>query len=102
LSASVSSARPANALFAASRVLAAGANPHRLLILQLLSRTARTTTELAGVLEITAAAVSQHLKVLAETQLVLKQRRGREVLYALRRSGPDVERLLAAVPEILR
>jgi ArsR family transcriptional regulator len=82
-------------------VLAAGANVHRLMILHLLARSARTTAELAGLVGITASAISQHLKTLGGAQLVQKQRRGREVFYALRRSGRELERLLAAVPEIL-
>lgn len=101
MSAPVSTAPRLDCLRTASRVLAAGANVHRLLILQQLARSTRTTAELAEHLGITAAAISQHLKILGSVQLVQKQRRGRQVFYALRRTGPSLERLLAAVPELL-
>lgn len=41
----------------------------------------RSTTQLAAEFNLTAAAVSQHLKVLKETGLVAPRRRGRTVLY---------------------
>ena len=41
----------------------------------------RSTTQLAGQLEVSPAAVSQHLKVLKDTALVTARRRGRMVLY---------------------
>lgn len=102
MSAPVPFADRARVLQPTIKVLAAGANLHRLLILQFVARTARSTAELAGLLGITASAVSQHLKILREAQLVQPRRRGHEVLYSLHRSNPELERLLAAVPEILR
>jgi DNA-binding transcriptional ArsR family regulator len=41
----------------------------------------RTTTQLAEQLDLSPAAVSQHLKILKETALVTTRRRGRMVLY---------------------
>ncbi|HET9558045.1 MAG TPA: helix-turn-helix domain-containing protein [Actinomycetota bacterium] len=41
----------------------------------------RSTTQLAGQLEVSPAAVSQHLKVLRDTALVTARRRGRMVLH---------------------
>ncbi len=41
----------------------------------------RTTTQLAAELDLTPAAVSQHLKILKDTALVSARRRGRLVLY---------------------
>lgn len=41
----------------------------------------RTTTQLAEQLDLSPAAVSQHLKILKETALVTARRRGRMVLY---------------------
>ena len=41
----------------------------------------KTTTQLAAQLDLSPAAVSQHLKILKDTALVTAQRRGRMVLY---------------------
>jgi DNA-binding transcriptional ArsR family regulator len=41
----------------------------------------RTTTQLAEQLDLSPAAVSQHLKILKDTMLVTADRRGRMVLY---------------------
>jgi len=41
----------------------------------------RTTTQLAEQLDLSPAAVSQHLKILKDTALVTARRRGRMVLY---------------------
>jgi DNA-binding transcriptional ArsR family regulator len=41
----------------------------------------RTTTQLARQLDLSPAAVSQHLKILKDTALVTAHRRGRMVLY---------------------
>lgn len=41
----------------------------------------RTTTQLAGQLDLSPPAVSQHLKILKDTGLVSGRRRGRMVLY---------------------
>ena len=41
----------------------------------------RTTTQLAAQLGLSPAAVSEHLKILKDTALVIAQRRGRMVLY---------------------
>jgi DNA-binding transcriptional ArsR family regulator len=41
----------------------------------------RTTTQLAAQLDLSPAAVSEHLKILKDTALVIAQRRGRMVLY---------------------
>jgi DNA-binding transcriptional ArsR family regulator len=40
-----------------------------------------TTTELAAQLDMSPAAISQHLKILKESALVDSRRRGRAVLY---------------------
>ena len=48
----------------------------------------RSTTDLAGMLEMSAGGVSQHLSVLRESGLVCGEREGRSVLY-LRTSLAD-------------
>lgn len=102
MSAPVSFADRAEVFRPLVKTLAAGANMHRLVILHFIARKPRSTAELAGLLGITASAISQHLKILREAHLVQGRRKGLEVLYSLRRSNPGLERLLAAVPEILR
>jgi DNA-binding transcriptional ArsR family regulator len=54
-----------------------------------------TTTQLAGQLGISPAAVSQHLKILKGSALVTGQRRGRLVLY---RRTEAATALLATIP----
>jgi len=54
----------------------------------------RTTTQLAVQLDLSPAAVSQHLKILKETRLVTARRRGRMVLY---QRTPAATTLLEAV-----
>ena len=44
-------------------------------------------TELAGGLPVSRPAVSQHLKVLVDAELVVAERRGRERIYAARTDG---------------
>jgi DNA-binding transcriptional ArsR family regulator len=55
----------------------------------------RTTTQLAEQLDLSPAAVSQHLKILKGAALVSAQRRGRMVLY---QRTPAATTLLAAIP----
>jgi DNA-binding transcriptional ArsR family regulator len=54
-----------------------------------------TTTQLAEQLDLSPAAVSQHLKILKDAALVTAHRRGRMVLY---QRTPAATTLLAAVP----
>jgi DNA-binding transcriptional ArsR family regulator len=55
----------------------------------------QTTTQLATQLDLSPAAVSQHLKILHNAALVTAQRRGRMVLY---QRTPAAATLLAAIP----
>jgi hypothetical protein len=55
----------------------------------------RTTTQLAEQLDLSPAAVSQHLKILKDAALVSARRRGRMVLY---QRTPAATTLLAAIP----
>lgn len=62
-------------------------------VLQDLTRTPATTTELAHNLHLTASAVSQHLGLLQRAGLVRSQRSGKRVYYQLSAKGEDLVRL---------
>ena len=55
----------------------------------------RTTTQLAAELDLSPAAISQHLKILKDAALVSTHRRGRMVFY---QRTPAATALLAAIP----
>jgi DNA-binding transcriptional ArsR family regulator len=66
------------------RVFKALADPTRRFLLDLLfTRDGRTLTELESELEMTRFGVMKHLKVLAEAELVVVRRSGREKLHFL-------------------
>ncbi len=85
------SARPARApgagshhgLEAASELLRALANAHRLAIVLELGHGPRCVHELVEALGISQPLVSQHLRVLKALHLVQCERRGRETAYSL-------------------
>lgn len=82
-------ARPASlvgdrpALDAASELLRALANPHRLAMVLALSEGSRCVHELVEALGISQPLASQHLRVLRSVHLVRTERRGREIAYSL-------------------
>jgi DNA-binding transcriptional ArsR family regulator len=78
-------------------VLRGMAYEHRLHILLLLQTSERTPAELAAAIPADATAVAHHLRFLKDARLIQRQRRGRNVFYALH--GEETGRLLA---EILR
>jgi DNA-binding transcriptional ArsR family regulator len=63
--------------------LNAVADPTRLTLLRLVAARPRSTRELAQLLELSEAAVSKHMRRLADAELVLGQRNGYYVLYRL-------------------
>jgi DNA-binding transcriptional ArsR family regulator len=66
------------------RVFAALADPTRRRLLQILaSRRPLSASALAGEVPVTRQAVTQHLAVLQQSQLVAGRRVGREVLYSV-------------------
>ena len=66
------------------RVFAALADPtRRLLIAELSSRELKTPTQLARDLPITRQAVSKHLKILEDANLIAARKAGRERRYTL-------------------
>ncbi len=80
-----STAPPAEAsdVIAASELLRALANPHRVAIVLQLGDGERCVHELVDALGIAQPLVSQHLRVLKAGHLVVGRRRGREVAYSL-------------------
>lgn len=68
-------------------VLAVLANPTRLELLDLLRRKPRRVGELARHLPVSRPAVSQHLKILKEAQLVREHRRGTRHYFSLDPAG---------------
>jgi DNA-binding transcriptional ArsR family regulator len=75
--------------------LKALAEPNRRAILGLVADDPRSVGEIAGHLDITAQAVSRHLKVLREAGLVAERREGTRHLFVVRPDG------FAAVQEFL-
>lgn len=70
---------------APAEVFAALGDPHRLALVQRLSREGQATaTALAAPLPVTRQAVTKHLRVLEEAGLLRSRRTGREVLYVVR------------------
>lgn len=62
---------------------AALADPTRCRMLELLNERARPVHELASAFSISRPAISRHLRVLKEAELVREEKRGRENVYAL-------------------
>src|SRR4051794_37468009 len=67
---------------------AALADSTRCRVLELLNERPRPVHELAGAFSISRPAISRHLRVLKEAELVREEKRGRENVYAL-----DIARL---------
>lgn len=65
---------------------AALADPTRLRVIELLSAKSRPVHELAAAFSISRPAISRHLKVLKDADLVKEEKRGRENVYALQRA----------------
>ncbi|GAA5056502.1 metalloregulator ArsR/SmtB family transcription factor [Thermocatellispora tengchongensis] len=81
------------------KLLRAAAHPTRLQILQILAEHARSTRELASLIGLTEAAISKHLKILAEADWVEPERHSYYVYYRLVRDthgklADALERLL--------
>lgn len=64
-------------------VFQAIADPTRRAILALLALQAMTPNSIAGHFDISRQAVSKHLRVLAECELVVPEHQGREIYYQL-------------------
>jgi DNA-binding transcriptional ArsR family regulator len=81
----------------AADFLRALANPHRLMLLKLLSERNRTVMDLCGELKLRQSLVSQHLARLRLDGLVKAERQGHFVMYSL-----NDERARALVVAIVR
>jgi len=68
---------------AAADLLKALANPLRVGIVRELDAGPRCVHELVDALGVTQPLVSQHLRILRQSRLIVGQRRGRETAYAL-------------------
>jgi ArsR family transcriptional regulator, zinc-responsive transcriptional repressor len=79
----LASAYDPDAVTAASNLLRALANPHRLAIVLQLHGNEQCVHELVAALQVPQPLVSQHLRVLRAERLVRGRRRGREVAYSL-------------------
>jgi DNA-binding transcriptional ArsR family regulator len=67
---------------AADRILAALSDPNRRTMIQKLIERPRSVNEIADGLPISRPAVSQHLKVLAAAELVVKRKDGNRRIYS--------------------
>jgi len=67
--------------------LVALADPTRRRIFEGLRASPRTVSEIAARQPVSRPAVSQHLKVLQEAELVTVERRGTRRIYSIRREG---------------
>jgi DNA-binding transcriptional ArsR family regulator len=74
-------------------VMSAAAEPSRRRLLQLLGAGPMTVTALAAHFSSTRPAISQHLRVLADAELVSAEKRGRQRIYRL--DGRGMARLRA-------
>lgn len=72
-----------SALSEAAQLFKVLGNESRLRLLHLLSREARTVGSLVAVTGMSQPLVSQHLRTLKQSGLVITERRGREVMYHL-------------------
>jgi DNA-binding transcriptional ArsR family regulator len=69
------------------KLLRSAGDPTRLQVLQLLTQQPRSTRELAGLIGLTEAAISKHLKLLQDAGWVTPQRRSYYVYYRLVRES---------------
>jgi DNA-binding transcriptional ArsR family regulator len=69
------------------KLLRSAGDPTRLQVLQLLARHPRSTRELAGLIGLTEAAISKHLKLLQDAGWVTPERRSYYVYYRLVRAS---------------
>jgi DNA-binding transcriptional ArsR family regulator len=67
--------------------MTAFAEPRRRDILRLILLRERPAGEIAAQFDVSAAAISQHLRVLRESGLIQERREGRRRLYRARREG---------------
>jgi len=81
-----------------SELLSIMANRHRLHILFLLSKTEYSLTELTRELNETTVALSRHLMILRENNIITGRRHGKMVRYSL--TSDRVARMIATIADI--
>ncbi len=79
-------------------MLAAMANPKRLLVLCTLLAGEKSVGELAEIVRLSPAALSQHLGKMRALRLVATRRDGQTILYSL--ASPEVRALLETLYQI--
>lgn len=72
-------------------------NEHRYRMLHALIKGPKTVGELVDIIGLSQPAISQHLKTLKESELVLDERKGQEVYYSL-----NTEHTLALLTALVR
>lgn len=82
----------------ALRLVKAMDNRHRLFILCLMCEGGRSVTEMAEATGLSLSAMSQHLTVLKDAELVLWEKSGPTVTYRLRTT--EVERVIKLLKEL--
>jgi DNA-binding transcriptional ArsR family regulator len=75
------------------------ADPSRLAIMETLRTAPQTVGKIVNATQLTQSNVSNHLACLLECGLVLRERQGRFMVYAL--ADPRIERLLALTDEVM-
>lgn len=70
-----------------SEQFSALADPTRCRVLELLAERSRPVHELAGAFDISRPAISRHLRILKEAELVAEEKQGRENVYSLQRAN---------------
>ena len=82
----------------AAEMLKTVGNPHRLMILCLLSESELSVSELNEQIDLAQSPLSQHLAILRRTGLVSTRREGQTIYYSLR--GNHVQKLMKCLHEI--
>lgn len=82
----------------AARCLRAMAHPARLMILQLLSGSEMSVSELEKALDISQSNLSQHLNLMKDKQLLSSRRCGNQVYYSLK--DPRLLGLMALMQDL--
>jgi ArsR family transcriptional regulator, virulence genes transcriptional regulator len=82
----------------AANTLKSLSNKWRLLILCQLVKGEKSVGELLGIIDLSQSALSQHLAVLRETDLVSTRRESQSIYYSLK--GDEVSTILAALYQV--
>ena len=82
------------------KTLLAFSDPTRREILRMLKKSARTVGEISERFDISIPAISRHLGVLKDAELVIAQREGKYIRYSLR--NEKIEDMIELLKEYLR